>query len=125
MEISHLQILVGYLCTSIFMLSRVPMLLKAVRTRDLSSYSLGHLAMSAGANLLFWIYVVGLAFGPVWILQIFFTVTDLTMLTLCVKQRRLEKKGSAKLGQLVSSSPGNRHGHSLSLPQASQLKAME
>lgn len=64
------------------------MLGKAVRTRDLRSYSLAHLTMSTFGNLLFWIYVVGLPIGPVWILQVFFTVTDVTMLTLCVSQKR-------------------------------------
>ena len=87
MDFSRFQILVGFFCTAVFALSKVPMLLKALRTRDLRSYSLAHLAMSTGGNLLFWIYVVGLPVGPVWFLQAFFTVTDVTMLTLLLSQR--------------------------------------
>lgn len=99
------------------------MLLKALRTRDLRSYSLAHLVMSASANLLFWIYVVALPFGPVWILQIFFTVTDLSMLTLCVSQRhrlsQQEKRNSVSFASL-----GMRQGHSASIQRATHSRPM-
>ena len=128
MDFNRLQILVGYLCASIFMLSRVPMLLKAIHTRDLRSYSPAHLVMSTCANLLFWIYVVGLPIGPVWILQIFFTITDVTMLTLCVAQlRQLSRQEKNKLttqGLLVGSSTLSSRTQSLSIPKTFNIKAM-
>ena len=129
MDSNGLQVLVGYLCTSIFMLSRVPMLLKAIHTRDLRSYSPAHLLMSTCANLLFWIYVVGLPIGPVWILQIFFTITDVTMLALCVTQlrqlSRQEKNKTTNHGLLLGSSTLSSRAQSLSIPKAIHIKAME
>ena len=129
MDFNGMQILVGYLCTSIFMLSRVPMLLKAMHTRDLRSYSPAHLVMSACANLLFWIYIVGLPIGPVWILQVFFTITDVTMLTLCVAQlhqiSRQDKNKPPNHGLLIGSWTFSSRTQSLSIPQAINIKAME
>jgi len=124
MDINGLQILVGYFCTSVFMLSRVPMLGKAIRTRDLQSYSLAHLAMSACANLLFWIYVVGLPIGPVWILQIFFTVTDVTMLTLFVSQKRQLSIGPGNRSK-TSSTQGIGQALSINKYKVSQIAAMK
>lgn len=81
MEFESLQIVAGLASTAIFASSKVPMLMKALRTRDLRSYSIGHIALSAGGNFMYWLYVVSLPFGPIWLLQAFFTLSDLLMLS--------------------------------------------
>jgi hypothetical protein len=63
-----------------FMSSNLPMLAKAYRTKNLKSYSLGHIALSNFGNLIYWLYIASLPFGPVWILQAFFTVSTALML---------------------------------------------
>ncbi|WP_371129604.1 hypothetical protein [Arthrobacter sp. ov407] len=46
----NVSVLAGMVSTGLFAVSHLPMLLKAVRTRDLDSYSLGYLALSNVAN---------------------------------------------------------------------------
>lgn len=57
METIQLQYIAGATSTAIFVSSNLPMLLKAIKTRDLKSYSLGHLVLSNLGNLIYWIYV--------------------------------------------------------------------
>jgi hypothetical protein len=45
------------------------MLVKAGRTRDLASYSLGNIALANLGNLIYAIYVFSLPLGPVWALH--------------------------------------------------------
>ncbi|HKZ86053.1 MAG TPA: hypothetical protein VJ793_20655 [Anaerolineae bacterium] len=88
MDIHQLQMLAGFMSTSMFVASNFPMLLKAFRTRDLRSYSLGHIALSNIGNLIYWVYVAGLPLGPIWFLHGFFTVTTALMLLCYVRFRR-------------------------------------
>ncbi len=74
------SLIAGILSTVIFSLSNFPMLMKAVRTRSLSSYSFSYLLMNNGANLIHWIYVYGMPFGPIWFLHGFYTLSALVML---------------------------------------------
>ena len=80
MEFESLQILAGFASTAIFAGSKVPMLTKAIKTRDLHSYSLSHIGLSASGNLINWLYVISLPLGPIWLLQGLFTFADLVML---------------------------------------------
>ena len=59
----------GSVSTCLFMISVLPMLIKAWRTHDLASYSLGNLAISNLANLIHSVYVFSLPIGPIWLLQ--------------------------------------------------------
>jgi len=78
---SHpLQWLAGISSTIIFMVSNFPMVIKAVKTKDLSSYSLGNLALRNVGNVAYWPYVVSMPMGPVWFIQIFYTLVGLVML---------------------------------------------
>ena len=80
MELQSLQLIAGILSSLIFVGSNLPMLWKAFMTKDLSSYSLGHIALSNGGNLIFWLYVAGLPFGPIWLLHSFNTLVAVLML---------------------------------------------
>ncbi len=80
MNINSLQLLAGFVSSMIFITSNFPMIFKALKTKDLSSYSLGNLALRNLGNGVYWIYVISLPVGPVWFLQAFFTLASLVML---------------------------------------------
>jgi hypothetical protein len=72
--------LAGVLSTTLFAVSVVPMIWRAARTKDLSSYSLGHLVTTTTGNLVHTVYVVSLPAGPVWLLHALYLVTTCQML---------------------------------------------
>ncbi len=74
------DLIAGIISTSMFASGNVPMLLKALRTRSLSSYSHTQLMMNSTANVVHWLYVSGLPFGPIWFLHSFHTVSTALML---------------------------------------------
>ena len=59
----------GVMSTGLFAMSYLPMLVKAARTKDLSSYSLGNLATTNVGNVVYSVYVFSLPFGPIWFLH--------------------------------------------------------
>ena len=78
---SHsLPILAGFASSAIFISSNLPMLFKAFKTKDLSSYSLGYLVLGNLGNTVYWLYVVSLPIGPIWLLQAFFSTASALML---------------------------------------------
>lgn len=95
----NFAIIAGTISTTIFMLSQIPMLLKAVRTRSLHSYSLTNILMSTGANLIHWCYISTLPFGPIWFLHSFSSISAALML---IWYLRYEKRGSANQSILSS-----------------------
>lgn len=74
------QVLAGFASSIIFISSNLPMLFKAFKTKDLSSYSLGHLILGNLGNAVYWLYVLSLPVGPVWFLQGFFSIASALML---------------------------------------------
>lgn len=66
---SGLPVVAGSVSTAIFVASTVPMLVKARRTKDLASYSLGNIALANLGNLIHAVYVFSLPLGPVWALH--------------------------------------------------------
>src|SRR5262245_5188296 len=72
--------LAGLASTVIFGISNVPMLAKAYHSRDLSSYSLGNIALANIGNAVHSVYVVSLPPGPIWALHAFYVVSSLLML---------------------------------------------
>ena len=73
-------LLAGMASTTIFAGSVLPMLVKAVRSRDLSSYSLGNLALSNVGNAVHSVYVFSLPPGPLWVLHSFYLLSTALML---------------------------------------------
>jgi hypothetical protein len=55
--------------TAIFIASTLPMLVKAGRTKNLASYSLGNILLANIGNLIYAVYVFSLPLGPVWALH--------------------------------------------------------
>jgi uncharacterized protein with PQ loop repeat len=75
-----LPVLAGTVSTLIFVSSVLPMLMKAVRTRDLSSYSLGNIVLSNVGNVIHSVYVFHLPPGPIWAMHSFYLVATGLML---------------------------------------------
>ncbi|HET8779473.1 MAG TPA: hypothetical protein VFM66_05315 [Agromyces sp.] len=82
-----IPILAGMISTVVFAVSNLPMLSKALRTQDVSSYSLSSIAMINAANALYSLYVFSLPIGPIWALHTFYVVSCAIMLVLCVRTR--------------------------------------
>src|SRR5215207_1674570 len=80
MAIDGIAILAGTASTVLFVASVLPMLIKAVRTRDLTSYSRGNLVLANVGNLVHSVYVAQLPAGPIWALHSFYVVTSALML---------------------------------------------
>lgn len=82
-----LAILAGSVSTLVFAASMLPMVGKALKTRDLSSYSLGNLSLANVGNLVHSLYVFSLPAGPIWALHTFYLITSGLMFALYLAQR--------------------------------------
>lgn len=101
MEID-LTVLAGGVSTVIFAGSVMPMIVKAVQTRDLASYSLGNLLLSNMGNLIHSVYIYSLPAGPIWALHAFYLITTGFMLVMYIRHEALGSKrlhGSAAARQ--------------------------
>ena len=81
-------LIAGTIATVAFAVSNLPMLRKALRTRDVSSYSLPSMIIINIANAVYSLYVFTLPIGPIWGLHTFYVVSCAIMLALCLRQRR-------------------------------------
>jgi uncharacterized protein with PQ loop repeat len=77
---TNLPVIAGTISTTIFVLSTLPMLLKAFQTKDLTSYSLGNILLANVGNVVHSVYVFSLPLGPIWLLHSFYLVTTGLML---------------------------------------------
>ncbi len=80
-----LPVVAGFISTALFALGTLPMLAKAFRTKDLSSYSLGNMLMSNVGNIIYSVYVFRLPPGPVWFLHSYNLVSTGLMLVWYLK----------------------------------------
>ena len=90
--------LAGTVSTVLFAAANLPMVVKAVRSGDLRSYSLSALVLGNVGNLVHTLYVVSLPFGPIWVLHGFYLATMAIMLALyalSVHPRRSPRGGAA------------------------------
>jgi uncharacterized protein with PQ loop repeat len=100
----NFPVLAGTLSTVLFALGMLPMLVKAARTRDLASYSLGNLVLSNVANAVHSIYVFNLPAGPIWVLHLAYIVASALMLAWWLRYREAGHDGSgADAGRLDGS----------------------
>ena len=74
--------LAGTVSTVLFAAANLPMVVKAVRSGDLRSYSPSALVLGNVGNLVYTVYVVSLPFGPIWVLHGFYLATMAIMLAL-------------------------------------------
>lgn len=85
--VMDLAVLAGVLSTGLFAMSYLPMLVKAARTKDLASYSLGNLAITNAGNAVHSVYVFSLPLGPIWFLHTFYLVASALMLMWFLRYR--------------------------------------
>lgn len=71
----------GLASTALFAGSTLPMLIKAHRSRDLASYSLGNIVLANVGNVIHSLYVFSLPAGPIWLLHAFYLVSSGLMLS--------------------------------------------
>lgn len=81
----ELTTVAGSVSTAIFAASAMPMLVKAIRTRDLASYSPGNLLLANAGNLVHSLYVFSLPAGPIWALHSFYLITSALMLAMYLR----------------------------------------
>jgi uncharacterized protein with PQ loop repeat len=81
----ELPLVAGMVSTALFGISNLPMVLKAVHTKDLGSYSLGSLALINAANGVHSLYVFTLPMGPIWLLHSFYLVASALMLVMFLR----------------------------------------
>jgi uncharacterized protein with PQ loop repeat len=82
---TNLPTIAGFISTALFALGTLPMLTKALRTRNLASYSLGNIMLSNVGNIIYSVYVLNLPPGPVWFLHGYNLLTTGLMLVWYVK----------------------------------------
>lgn len=75
-----IPVIAGTISTTLFAISTLPMLIKAYRTKDLKSYSLGYLLLGNAGNVFHSIYVFDMPPGPIWLLHSFYLVAAGLML---------------------------------------------
>jgi hypothetical protein len=93
-----LPLIAGTISTSIYMMSNLPMLRRAMKTRNLKSYSFSTLVLCNVADAVHWVYVAHLPFGPIWFLHGFTSVSTALMFVWYLKYERR----SAHLGRSSS-----------------------
>lgn len=107
-DLPSLTLFAGTVSTGIFVLSYLPMLVKAVRSRDLSSYSPSNLILANVGNLIHSIYVFSLPIGPLWALHGFYLVGSALMLLWWVRFRRPQSRRQRAAREVDSANRGMR-----------------
>ena len=82
MDVRAMALVAGTASTTLFVASYLPMLVRAVRTRDLRSYSRSSLVIANVGNVVQAGYIVSLPLGPLWFLHGFYLVSSALMLAL-------------------------------------------
>jgi len=82
MTMDELALLAGLTSTALFVVSYLPMLHRAWRTRDLGSYSRPSLVLANVGNVIQAVYVYSLPVGPIWFLHGFYLGASALMLVL-------------------------------------------
>jgi uncharacterized protein with PQ loop repeat len=109
MVLKDMQIVAGVISTLMFVSSNLPMLWKAFTTKNLTSYSLGHISLSNAGNLIYWLYLFTLPMGPVWFLHGFNTLVAGLMLVGYLRYQGHSRGPNhvGTRGELLFGSPGS------------------
>ena len=81
----EVALLAGLASTALFVVSYLPMLYRALRTRDLRSYSRASLVLANIGNVVQAIYIYSLPVGPIWFLHGFYLAASALMLGLHIR----------------------------------------
>jgi hypothetical protein len=88
--VQTMALLAGVTSTTLFVVSYLPMLSRAVRTRDLASYSRPSLVLANVGNVVQAVYVAALPIGPIWFLHGFYLAASGLMLGLHLRHHPRE-----------------------------------
>ena len=102
---SSFPALAGIAATIVFACSALPMLGKAVRSKDLTSYSTGNLVLANVGNVFYSVYVFHLPPGPIWALHTFYLVSSGLMLFWSRRYRPARARVSTTWAAPASASP--------------------
>lgn len=106
-----MPVIAGIVSTGIFAVSTMPMVVKAARTRDLSSYSGGNLLLSNLGNVLYAMYIFSMPMGPAWALYGFNLTVSATMLVYWLQYRTPRPRtevATARIGADAVTQPSQR-----------------
>ncbi|GAB4099120.1 hypothetical protein [Sinomonas halotolerans] len=81
-------LIAGMASTALFAAGNLPMLAKAARTHDLSSYSPAFLVIANLGNAIHTVYVLSLPPGPIWALHAFYALAMALMLAWYIRFAR-------------------------------------
>lgn len=109
---AHIALIAGTFSTFIFIGSNVPMLWKAYQTKDLHSYSKLNIILANFGNLVYWIYVLNLPVGPIYLLHFFYTITSLVMLGLLIRHNSKQTSKQPRFSKLANGGIFRGHGRS-------------
>lgn len=105
MTLHDAGVVAGTVSTVLFVASYLPMLHKAWRTRDLSSYSVGNLAVANIGNAVHTVYVLSLPVGPIWALHGFYLASTVVMLWWWLRYRGNRYGGNRRPSATTDPSP--------------------
>jgi uncharacterized protein with PQ loop repeat len=88
MDTHRAAIIAGTVSAIIFTTSHVPLLVRAIRTKDQRSYSATNLVLVNLGNAVHRFYIQSLPHGPIYLLPGFYTVVSIAMLYLDVRHHR-------------------------------------
>ena len=92
----------GSAAAAIFILSQLPMLIKARRTKNLTSYSFANIGLANVGNALYAVYVVQVPVGPVWATHAFNLTTSGLMLFWYLRYGRTRSDGLEAFGRDIA-----------------------
>ena len=101
MAATDVAVIAGSVSTVVFVASYLPMLLKAVRSKDLSSYSASNLILANAGNVVHSVYVFSLPAGPLWVLHTFYLIGSSLMLFWWSRYRRRGDRPRPDAGESV------------------------
>jgi uncharacterized protein with PQ loop repeat len=93
LDVAGIALVAGSVATTIFMLSHLPMLIKAGRTKDLASYSPLNIVLSNVGNVIYAVYVFNLPPGPIWAMHVFYVTATGLMLFWYLRHRTSRSHG--------------------------------
>lgn len=103
---NDLPLVAGIASTVIFVASYLPMLVKAVHTKDLTSYSPTNLLLVNLGNAVHSVYVYSLPMGPIWALHSFYVATSALMLFWYLRYTRRARRHE----RMIRNVPSTIHG---------------
>jgi hypothetical protein len=87
MNTEQISFIAGLISSFIFVSGNFPMLWRAYKTEEMRSYSRLNIFLANIGNLVYWLYVVSLPPGPIWVLHTFYTVSSMSMLVMYFRFR--------------------------------------